>query len=110
MYHNIEFNINNTNVDKLQALIAASPSINDPKVWGGEYLLTDIHFGIQDKQCVTGSFRYLDIEDREALLDTLLNMAGMFESCEVGSYIATHKCNPVEGSYCSLAFIYQVTE
>ena len=73
-YYAIEFSVVCEDTDFLSALIAASPLEVDPDVWAVEYVEPIIHQDLQGRECIVGSFRFLESAKRAAFLDNLLNM------------------------------------
>lgn len=68
------------------------PSIEDGRVWDGQYNCeedVDTFDGIAFLSC---SVRFNLEVDRNGITNSVRGLAGVIHSCEVGSYVREHKC------------------
>jgi hypothetical protein len=68
------------------------PSIDDNRVWSGEYTCVDAVDeidGIKTFLCRVG----FNLEsDRAGIVTSIKGLTGIINNCEVGSYVREHKC------------------
>mgnify|MGYP001589295623 FL=1 len=109
MKHSLDINIISDKQSVLDAIRAALPLQSDSKVWGEEYSLAQILPMGSNIPALVGSIRFNDGVDRDVVLSSIVDVAGIFPQCEVGSCIWLHTCyhdKPL--SPCTIEVIYEV--
>ena len=105
----LDINIISNKQSVLDAIKAALPLQSDSKVWGEEYSLAQILPMGSNIPALVGSIRFNDGVDRDVVLNSVIDIAGIFPQCEVGSYVRLHTCyhdKPL--SPCTIEVIYEV--
>ena len=110
MKHSLDININSAKQSVLDAIRAALPLQSDSKVWGEEYSLAQILPMGSDIPALVGSIRFNEDVDRDGVLNSVIDVAGIFPQCEVGSHIWLTTCyHDVKPPLpCTIEVIYEV--
>lgn len=110
MKYSLDVNIISIKQDVLDALKAALPLPSDAKVWIAEYSLEQIIPIGDGVPALVGSIRFHESVDRDAILQAVIDVEGIFPQCEVGSYIRLTNCfhDEVPPKPCTAEVIYEV--
>lgn len=91
MKYSLDCHIITNNSGIRNAVKQLIPSINDPRVWGGEYKFKEDlnEDGIMVFHCMV---RLYTEDDRNGVLSSVKGLTGIIHACEKGSVVKGHKC------------------
>jgi hypothetical protein len=92
MKYSLDCYIKTDNNGIRNAVMQLIPSIDDLRVWDGEYSFgncSDPDDGINIFSCM---IRFNTESDRASVVSSVKGLAGVINACEEGSFVREHKC------------------
>lgn len=90
MKYSLDCYIKTNNQGIRNAVKQLIPSIEDNRIWDGEYDYKE--YEEEEVSVFSCMVRFNVKADRNAIINSVRGLAGVIHSCEVGSFVREHKC------------------
>lgn len=92
MKYSLDCYIKTNNQGIRNAVKQLIPSIEDDRVWSGQYSYNETVDPFDGISIFSCSIRFNLEADRNGIINSIKGLAGVINSCEVGSFVREHKC------------------
>lgn len=92
MKYSLDCHIKTDNGGLRNAIKQVLPSIDDPRVWDGQYDFSEFDDPFNGVTVFSCSIRFHLKADRNGITNSVKGLDGIIQACENGSFIREHKC------------------